>query len=459
MKRFFSKVPLELGLLIIGAAITRLIGINYPKATVFDEVYFKSFAADYFNHSYYFDQHPPLSKLILAAWAWLFRMHPDSTGTFAASATPLRVLVALTGITIIPLTYVIVKRLSKSRLAAGLTALIVMLNGALIVESRLVLINTFLVAFGLAAVYCSLRWRERRTKSWFIWAALFSGASASIKWTGLTAILLVLCIVTIGYFERGRSIAKWFGGIALTIIIGSTVYVSCFWIHFHILNSSGPGDAFMSSQFQATLKGNPYYSPSARLSFPKKFIELNKEMYDINATLTASHPYSSKWYTWPFEQRPIYYWEGTIAANGDQGNIYLISNPIIWWLTSVAVVIAIGIVTIPSLRRRYRATVPTLIFLLVAYLINWLPFAKIGRVMFLYHYFFGFIYAAMLLAIIATTVVPDNQRSWYRNPRSLVAIILILLTIGGYLYFLPLTYGIPISLHMEQARQWFSSWR
>jgi dolichyl-phosphate-mannose-protein mannosyltransferase len=123
------------------------------------------------------------------------------------------------------------------------------------------------------------------------------------------------------------------------------------------------------------------------------------------------------------------------------------------------VVIAIGIVTIPSLRRRYRATVPTLIFLLVAYLINWLPFAKIGRVMFLYHYFFGFIYAAMLLAIIATTVVPDNQRSWYRNPRSLVAIILILLTIGGYLYFLPLTYGIPISLHMEQARQWFSSWR
>ena len=31
-------------------------------------------------------------------------------------------------------------------------------------------------------------------------------------------------------------------------------------------------------------------------------------MYFYNSTLKATHPYSSKWYQWPLNKRPIWYW-------------------------------------------------------------------------------------------------------------------------------------------------------
>jgi hypothetical protein len=55
--------------------------------------------------------------------------------------------------------------------------------------------------------------------------------------------------------------------------------------------------------FQSTLKGNPSYTLGAHMSFFDKFTELNAEMYRANQTLTATHPYGSRWYTWPLEQR------------------------------------------------------------------------------------------------------------------------------------------------------------
>ena len=40
------------------------------------------------------------------------------------------------------------------------------------------------------------------------------------------------------------------------IIIPIAIYLFWFYVHFAILNTSGPGDAFMSPEFQITLKGN-----------------------------------------------------------------------------------------------------------------------------------------------------------------------------------------------------------
>lgn len=40
------------------------------------------------------------------------------------------------------------------------------------------------------------------------------------------------------------------------ILIPFVVYLSFFYVHFAILTKSGPGDTFMSPQFQETLAGN-----------------------------------------------------------------------------------------------------------------------------------------------------------------------------------------------------------
>jgi dolichyl-phosphate-mannose--protein O-mannosyl transferase len=459
MKRFFSKLPLELILLIIGAAITRLTDISYPNATVFDEVYYKSYAASYFNHSYYFDVHPPLAKLLLAGWAWLTGMHPIAGDTFASPATALRIFVACIGICIIPLIYGILRRLTQSRLVAGLGGLFAMLDGALIVESRFVLIDEFILCFGLAAVYCALRWREKYSWQWFVGAGLFAGAAASVKWTGLTALFLVLLIFAKECYEHIPSIHKRVGGTLLLFALGLTVYTGAFWVHFDLLTHTGPGDAFMSTQFQETIIGNPSYNPDVHMSFFDKFIEMNHEMYEVNATFNETHPYSSKWYTWPVEKRPIYYWEGKVNPNGTQGNIYLFGDPLIWWLSSLSVVAAIIIIFVSRLRKRFEQATPALSFLVVGYLVNWLPFMKIARIMFLYHYLFGLVYSMMILATIAGLVVPNNHQKWFHNPRYISAIALVIIAVCGFAYFSPLTYGIPISAQHLQDLDWLSSWR
>ena len=40
------------------------------------------------------------------------------------------------------------------------------------------------------------------------------------------------------------------------IVVPIILYLTCFYIHFAILTTSGPGDSFMSPAFQETLAGN-----------------------------------------------------------------------------------------------------------------------------------------------------------------------------------------------------------
>jgi dolichyl-phosphate-mannose-protein mannosyltransferase len=42
------------------------------------------------------------------------------------------------------------------------------------------------------------------------------------------------------------------------ITIPVVIYMGSFWLHFKILHNSGPGDAQLSSLFQAGLQGNKF---------------------------------------------------------------------------------------------------------------------------------------------------------------------------------------------------------
>ena len=60
------------------------------------------------------------------------------------------------------------------------------------------------------------------------------------------------------------------------IIVPIFVYLFWFYVHFAILNESGPGDNFMSARFQDTLKNSPLKMAALGKKRRKQAVLLNK---------------------------------------------------------------------------------------------------------------------------------------------------------------------------------------
>ncbi len=458
------NVPLELVVLTFLAAVTRLTAITHPRAIVFDEVYFREYALRYLDGSFFFDIHPPLGKLLLAGWAKLFGVSATVQSTDPAVA--LRLLPALAGTALVAVFYLFLRELTASRRVATFGAALLLLDNAILVESRLILVDSMLLLFGIGAITCYLTSRRRTGRAHWILltsSAVLAGMAASIKWTGLAALGL---IGLVWFAQTLRHRVSW--RLALpqgTVLVGvpALLYVSVFAVHFQLLPHSGPGEAFMSQRFQSTLVGNAAYDPAARMSFPDRFIELNEAIHRADVSLNDStHPYSSSWTSWPVLKRPIYYWTDATKTDGKQKYIYLQGNPVIWWgLLAGVVVVALGWVRRPELFERHRGAMAVLG---VGWAANFLPFATIERPMFLYHYFFSFLFCIAAVSIglgLLAGWMTDGEKVW-RFPSQRSAALyggILVVALAGFLFFAPISYGIPLSDSGLHNRIWLDSWR
>ncbi len=185
----------------------------------------------------------------------------------------MRLFPALLGLALIPLSFLTLLALHLSLPTAILGSLLITFDNALITQSRLILLDSFLVFFTGLTIYFWVRFSnldsEGRafTKAWWTYLTLSGtalGAVVSCKWVGLFTIATVglgtlrqLWLLLGNLTVTPRMWIKHFAARTLClIVVPISFYMFIFQIHFWVLTSSGDGDGFMSSEFQHTLSGH-----------------------------------------------------------------------------------------------------------------------------------------------------------------------------------------------------------
>jgi len=178
---------------------------------------------------------------------------------------------ATLGIATVPLAYLTLRALDCRGTTALLASLLVTFENGMITQSRLILLDSPLIFFTaltifLWAGFCNEDKYEPFTEMWWIWlllSGLSLGAVVSCKWVGLFTIATIgvstiwqLWVLLGDLRVPPRMWMKHFLARALCLIVVPILfYMAMFEIHFLILNGSGDGDGFMSSEFQHTLGG------------------------------------------------------------------------------------------------------------------------------------------------------------------------------------------------------------
>jgi Gpi18-like mannosyltransferase len=224
---------------------------------------------------------------------------------------------------------------------------------------------------------------------------LFRGLEA--QWPAFVALgigALLLLARAVRSLRRPRSDARWFspaemGGfawpwiLACLLIVPLAVYVATFtpWLdvgHSFAIPNSGPGYAWSMD-------------------------ELHAQMFGYHYGLQAGHAASSPWWSWPLDLKPVWFYSHSfdllrVATTYNGG------NPVLFW----ASVPAIGAALLLAWRRRSWA----LLLLVVAFGFQFVPWARIERATFQYHYLTAVLFAFVAIAYVLDEVLRDR---WLRD--------------------------------------------
>ncbi|KAF9163839.1 hypothetical protein DFQ26_002095 [Actinomortierella ambigua] len=691
---------LALGGLTLLALLTRFYKISHPDEVVFDEVHFGKFASYYLRRTYFFDVHPPLAKLMIAAMGYflgydghyLFENIGESYVKNNIPYVGLRALPAFLGAATIPLVYLSMREAGYSIVTCFMAAFFVTFDNMMVTQTRLILLDSMLVFFMMCSLYCYIRFYKTRnhpfSTSWWTWlvaTGVSIGLTTSVKMVGLFTVATVGMAVLYDLWNlldirRGLKMSEFmrhFYARAIgLILVPFLIYLFWFYVHFEVLKYSGPGDDFMSTEFQETLQGNsmingiyikygdnitirhkdssvflhshPHnyplryddgrvssagqqvtgyghedvnnvwqvfsddvdnprtgeqvmdrhvirllhvetsswllahdvasptmstneeittYSSQAdgsrfkettfqvqlesggnklrtkasrfklihmdtkvavwthdqklpewgfsqqevngnkniadvtnlwtadkaeidageprrvsKMSFIKKYLELQRRMIAHNSGLTASHPYMSNPIEWPFLPRGISFW----TKNDTREQIYLLGNPLGVWacIAGLAIAGGISVADILSRRRGYyplnedsqKRFYMTVGFLVVGYVLHFVPFFMMGRKLFLHHYMPALLLSYMNLAAVHSFIFVDGlngpisdpgpatraprrlQRATLTTATYVSAAILMTIHLASFLYFAPLSYGTPLDVNGVNNRKLLSTW-
>ena len=383
---------------------------SYYGGGVFDEIYFARTAYEILHHlPIYENTHPYLGKHLVGLGIQTFGMTPFGWRfTNILFATLLVFMLYLMGL-----------RLFKTPFYALFASFLMTYSFMHLTQSRLALIDTFGVSFVFISYYFLYRFIEEQKLRKLLGSGLFFGLAVSIKWSAVFAVVGFVLIAAYLLLSR-YPLRKTFAGYKLLLygllsygVLAPTVYLLSFF------------DIFMHG---GTLQS---------------VIDYNTNMYQYHSTLVATHPYASPWWSWPLNLKPMAYYQ---APAGDLvRSLNAFGNPAIFWLGMVAMLF----VAVTFIRTRSLASA----FILFAFVGLYLPYVFVGRLMFIYHFYY-----ALPFVVLALVFMLQSMHQKYKHTLALLFFYLGVVA-GLFLLFYPVISGYAVSQsYIDSYLVWLPKW-
>lgn len=334
--------------------------------------------------------------------------------------------------------------LFRSQEAALWATALTLANQLLYVQSRIGMLDTFMMAFLIWALTAFVAtWlpnRERwQNKTLLRSMGALLGLTIACKWFGFVAwgacLILFLGIRLIQRFlpnpdkEQAES---WHP---------KDLWKDVSWLEFGLSFVLIPAVFYFSTfiPYLFIQDGNPHS--------PLDWIGMQFTMYDGQLRVITNHPYNSSWKGWALMLRPIWYaFEPELGDPSQVRGVLLLGNPLIMWVGLAALVVCLvdGIV-----KRRLTGFLAA--YFWCAFYLCW---SIIPRKIAFYYYYYP---AGMMLTIALTHVFFSRQALAPKEIRT-VRNVFLGACIGLFIYFFPILAGFKIPSDGFKTWTWFSTW-
>ncbi len=395
---------------------------SYLNSSYFDEIYHARTAYEHvMGENPYEISHPPLGKLIISLGIRLFGMTPFGW----------RFMGTLFGVAMLPLMYVFLKRMFGGTAVAFCVTALMATDFMHFAQTRIATIDTYSVFF-IILMYLFM-WRylqsdREKKRDWLAPLALsgvFFGLGAASKWTCIYAGLGLGLLWLIDRIRRGLAAKKeerWSGYIRETA--ENVGFCLVFFVAVPLL-------IYYLSYF-------PYGQAKGLggmvMFFQREYAELvisNQEyMFSYHSGVDATHPYSSRWWQWVLDIRPILYYLEYYPFD-TKSSIGAFVNPMLCWGGLAAMLCMIYLTVF---RRDRKAE-----FILIGYLAQLVPWIFVERITFEYHYFPCTVFLLLALGHVFDTLRRSHGQ-WKWTVFSFTAVSAVL-----FIAFYPVLSGAEVS--------------
>ena len=391
---------------------------DYLNSSYFDEIYHARTAWEHLNGVYPYEiSHPPLGKIIISIGIALFGMNPFG---WRFSGT-------LFGVLMLPVLYLFIRKLFGSRRAAVCGALVFASDFMHFVQTRIATIDTYAVFFILLMYLFMYLFVTEDDRRMLALSGIAFGLGAASKWTCLYA-GAGLAVLWAGYWlcSREKGFTAFLRNAGFCVVFFVVVPCGIYYLSYLPYGRALNVNSIFSRDYWNIVISNQEY------------------MFNYHSSLVAEHPYSSRWYQWVLDIRPILYYL-QYFEDGTRSSFGAFLNPMLCW----GGLLALFVLVWRSIFRRDRDAA----FILIGYLAQLLPWVLVTRLTFEYHYFPCSVFLVLAIAYVFRLMESRTEHGrFYIDAFTAVSLALFVL-------FYPALSGMRVdNSTASQLLGWLPTW-